>query len=125
MLIGKKSLKVPSHESYTQRRAPPHARLPTSRRSAPFLPHLGLLSIPPCFLCCNASYPFLRVYRPHLVRCPAQFAVLCRSSCSCLDVNTREKGKLCGVTDKVWPIQALCWVRSVTKQETGRDTQQT
>ena len=49
-------------------------------------------SIPPCFPFCNASYPYSRVYRPALVRCPAQFAVLCRSSCSCPDVNTREKG---------------------------------
>ena len=35
------TLKVPNHESYTQRRAPPRARLLTSRRSAPFPLALG------------------------------------------------------------------------------------
>ena len=35
------SLKVPNHESYTQRRAPPRGRLLTSRRSAPYLLALG------------------------------------------------------------------------------------
>ena len=30
----------------------------------PFLPHLGLLSIPPCLAHCNASFPFSRVSLP-------------------------------------------------------------
>ena len=79
-------------------------------------------SIPPCFPCCNASYPYSRVYRPHFGRCPAQFVVLCRSSCSCLDVNRREKGKLCGASDEVRPIHVRVRVTIVTTQETGRDT---
>ena len=42
------NLKVPNHESYTQRRAPPPARLLTSRRSAPFPLALGFnAAIPP------------------------------------------------------------------------------
>ena len=47
---------------------------------------------------------------------------VCHSSCSCLDVNTREKGKLCGASAEVRPIHAGVRVRSVTTRETGRDT---
>ena len=52
------TLKVPSHKSYTQRRAPPRARLLTSRRSAPFPLALGFnAAIPAAFRV--AEYPTL------------------------------------------------------------------
>ena len=41
LIVIFETLKVPSHESYTQRRAPPRARLLTSRRSALFPLALG------------------------------------------------------------------------------------
>ena len=51
-------LKVPSHESYKQRRAPPLVRLLTLRRSASFPLTLGFnAAIPPCFRV--AEYPAL------------------------------------------------------------------
>ena len=59
----------------------------------PFLLALGLLSIPPYFPCCNACYPYSHVYRPHLVRCPAQFAVLCHSSCPVYIKKLHEDSK--------------------------------
>ena len=142
----------------------------------PFPLALGLPSLPRSLPCGNASHPNSRAYLQHLIRCPAQFAVLarvyieklhevrqmnfwkfwfgqklgleesitcpkifpkfqlkgsqcpaqfavlCHSSCSCLHVNTREKGKLCGALDEVRPIHAGVRVRSVTTRETGRDT---
>ena len=52
------SLKLPSHESYTQRRAPWRARLLTMRRSAPFPLALGFnATIPTCSRV--AEYPAL------------------------------------------------------------------
>ena len=40
------------------------------------------LPCPPCtsdsFSCCNTLHPILSAYLPHLVRCPALFAVLVR-----------------------------------------------
>ena len=55
-------LKIPSHESYTQRHAPPCARLLTSRRSASF----------PLALVFNAAIP----PRSRVAEYPALFPVL-------------------------------------------------
>ena len=75
-------------------------------------------SILPCFLCCNASHLILSAYLPHLLRCPTWFAIFCHSSCSCLDVNMRQNGNLCGASDNVRQICAQDQVQSVTTRET-------
>ena len=77
-----------------------------------------LPSIPPCFPCCNASYPYSRVYRPHLGRCPAQFALLPR-----VYIETAAWGTAWTANSaEMRPIHAGGRVRSVTTRETGRDT---
>ena len=53
----------------------------------PFPPHLGLLSILPCFPCCNTCYPYCTVC------CPLLFLM------QLLDVSRREKGKQRGALD--------------------------
>ena len=60
--VNSNDLKVPSHESYTQRRAPPRVRLLTLRRSAPFPLALGF----------NAAIPA----RSRVAEYPALFPVL-------------------------------------------------
>ena len=77
-------------------------------------------SILPCFLCCNASHLILSAYLPHLLRCPTWFAIFCHSSCSCLDVNMRQNGKLCGASDKLQQICTWDRVHSVTTRKTER-----
>ena len=62
-----------------------------------FLLTLGLLSIPPCFPCCNASFPYSRVYRPmpHAVCRTLPFLL------ELLAVIRRERGKLRGASDNM------------------------
>ena len=62
----------PQSQFYMQRRLPPRACLLTSRRSAPFPPLLGLLSIPPY----SCVVTLLSLTPACIVRWPAQFALL-------------------------------------------------
>ena len=97
-----KFLKVPNHKSYTQRRAPAYLRYHSGKKSLHGRADPGEHAMG-CYaryqLNPRASgnggisssevsrpvsrvvtYPYSRVYQPHLVRCPAQFAVLHEAS---------------------------------------------